>query len=186
MTLEDVISDVRREGEAQAADIVKNGGKECLGIVHHAEEEAKALLDREMARAEMDAEKLRETELAAAETEGSKLVMESRRKLFDAVRAGALERMTRLPKDRKERLLGSLVATALREIPSPVLRCSRAEEPAVRAVARGASVVADVECAGGIVAESADGRVRLTMTYEAILDEAWPVCLAKVARELGG
>jgi vacuolar-type H+-ATPase subunit E/Vma4 len=184
LTLEDVIADVRRDGERQAAEIVKAGGEECLKVVGQAEGWARATLDREMARAEADATKLHETEIAAAETEGTKLVMEARRKLFDAVRAGALSRMAQMPRERKERILASLASTALREIPGARLRCAKSEEPIVKAVSKGAAVLADLDCAGGIVAESADGKVRLTMTYEAILDEAWSKGLAKVAKEL--
>lgn len=186
MTLEDVIADVRRDGERQAADIVKAGGEECLKILHQAESWSASTLDREMARAEADATKLRETEVAAAETEGTKLVMEARKKLFDAVKSGALARMAQMPRERKERMLASIAAAALREIPGARLHCARSEEPIVKAVSKGAAVLADLDCAGGIVAESADGKVRLTMTYEAILDEAWSKGLAKVAKELEG
>ena len=184
MTLEDVIADVRRDGERQAADIVKAGSEDCIKIVHQAESWSASTLEREMARAEADAVRLKETELAAAETEGTKLVMEARRKLFEAVKAGALARMAQMPRDRKERMLASLVSRALREIPGARLRCTRSEEAIVKAISKGASILADLDGAGGIVAESADGKVRLTMTYDAILDEAWSKGLAKVAREL--
>ena len=113
MTLEDVIADVRRDGELRAAEIVKAGTEECVKILHQAESWSSVALEKEMARAEADAVKLRETELAAAETEGNKLVMEARRKLFDAVRAGALARLSQTPRERKEMFLASLAATAL-------------------------------------------------------------------------
>ena len=184
MTLEDVIADVRRDGELRAAEIVKAGTEECVKILHQAEGWSAVTLDKEMARAEADAVRLRETELAAAETEGNKMVMEARRKLFDAVRAGALAKLSQAPREKKEKLLASLAATASKEIPGAKLRCAKAEEPIVRAVAKGAGVTADLDCAGGMIAESADGKVRLVMTYEAILEEAWPKGLPRVATEL--
>jgi vacuolar-type H+-ATPase subunit E/Vma4 len=185
MTLEEVIAEVKREGQHKADAIAKKGGKESQQILSQAEAEAAALLEKERARAESDAQRLREMELAAAETEGNKLVMGAKRKLHDQVRERSLRQLAEAQGQHRERMLSLLIEKGLRELPGARIRCVKADETVVRARSKGSQVVADLEAAGGVVLESPDGKVSLTMTYEAMLEDAWAGSLPKVARELG-
>ncbi|MBI5000036.1 MAG: hypothetical protein HZB92_00695 [Euryarchaeota archaeon] len=185
MTLEEVIEEVRREGQQKADAIAKKGGKEALHILSEADAEAKALIEKERARAESDAQRLRETEMAAAETEGNKLVMDAKRRLHDQVRERSLRQLAGTQGQHRERMLSLLIEKGLRELPGARIRCVKADEALVRARSKGAQVVADLDGAGGVVLESHDGKVSLTMTYEAMLEDAWAGSLPKVARELG-
>jgi vacuolar-type H+-ATPase subunit E/Vma4 len=185
MTLEEVIAEVRREGQHKADAIAKKGGKEAMSILSEAEAEVKALLEREKGRAEADAQRLREMEMAAAETEGSKLVMDAKRRLHDKVRERSLRQLAEMQGQRREQVLSLLIDKGLRELPGARIRCVKADETVVRARSKGSQVVADLDAAGGVVLESPDGKVSLTMTYEAMLEDAWAGSLPKIAKELG-
>lgn len=180
MGLETVLERIRDTGKSEAEAIVAEARRERERLMEAARAEGKALHGRREAEARDQAERRRVQDLARAELDAKRLVL------------GAQEEALRTVRERvRQRLAASSDAEALRK-----LLARHAEEwrsGRVYASARDASTVRSVvgdrfagtiESLGGVVIESADGRMRLDLTYDSILDDLWEDILKEVAQTL--
>lgn len=180
MGLEAVLDRIRDTGKSEAAVIVAEARKERERLLEAARAEGKALRGRREAEARDQAERRRVQDLARGELDAKKLVLGAQEEVLRAVR----ERV-------RQRLAASSDAAALRK-----LLAANADEwraGRVYSNARDAATVRGVvgerfagtnESLGGLVIESADGRTRLDLTYDSILDDLWEDVLKEVAQTL--
>src|SRR5256886_9856412 len=140
-----------------------------------------ALSETEKA-ARIEAERKGVQEPARGELESRKIVLAAQKEALDRVYDGALERLGRLS-DNAEILRSLLKANESEWRSGGKVYCSKRDEAVVRKIV-GDSFAGTVECAGGVVIESADGTRRVDLRYETLLRDVWDDAVKEVAETL--
>jgi V/A-type H+/Na+-transporting ATPase subunit E len=168
MGVDQVIGEVRRDGEARAQAILKAARQEADALLAKARDQAKAYEDQRLAQA------AREADHAASRSESGarKAVRSAEAELRETLRAKVLEHFAGLPAKAREAHVKALVKTAQGAIPAG--KAWGAEKDAAALKAQKAYTVAGtLPIAGGLVVESEDGSTRLDLSYETLLDGLW-------------
>ncbi|MES2153704.1 MAG: V-type ATP synthase subunit E family protein [bacterium] len=172
MSLDQVIGEVRRDGEARAQQILQDARKEAASILEAARRDAQAHEAAQIARAGREAQAVLAQAQSRAESESRKGLLSAEAELRDQMRAMILKGLADLPAKSREKHLQALVKRALTIIPKGTV-WGAAADTATLAAQKSYKHGGSLPVAGGIVVESEDGRTRLDLTYETILDEAW-------------
>ena len=138
MGLDQVIGEVRRDGDTRSQNVLANARKE-----------ADAILTEARARA------------AAYEAE-----------LRDALREHVLAHFAKLDAKARATHVTALIATAKGVIPSGKVWGAEKDGPALKNQTA-YKHAGHQPVAGGVIVESEDGRTRLDLTYETLLDGMW-------------
>ncbi len=181
---------------------ILNGAREEAGkLAEHAKEEAKAIEKsaenqvRDYERmVEEDIEKsieiMKRRELAAAELEVQKKALEAKNELIEAVFSEASKKLRSLGDKSREAHVKNLLGMAMNEMDVAVVRCNAKDGKFVSNYGGGSGgrlkVVASDDVSGGVIAESADGRLRVNYSYETMLEQVKSKVLIDVARILFG
>ncbi len=182
MTLESAVEAILEQGKAEANRVLEEARNERQRMLSEVRAEAaKALAETEKA-ARIEAERKRVQELARAELESRKIVLAAQKEALDKVYDGALERLGRLS-DNAEILRSLLKANESEWRSGGKVYCSKRDEAVVRKIV-GDSFAGTVECAGGVVIESADGTRRVDLRYETLLRDVWDDAVKEVAETL--
>lgn len=171
--LEGVKADLRKHAEEKSARELEQGDAEGQRIVEQARAQAKQVLERfeQEARLQAAEESLR---VSAARLRAGKIVAEAREKciastiseMMGLLASGASPRNA--SNSGYEKLFAKLARQALKQVEGGVIRCRKQDAPLARKAGR---VGEPIDCSGGLVIESADGRVRLDGTFEGLLEE---------------
>ncbi|HUR61454.1 MAG TPA: V-type ATP synthase subunit E family protein [Candidatus Thermoplasmatota archaeon] len=172
MGLEQVIGEVRRDGDARAQAILDNARREAKLVLDQARAQAAAYEAQRLAQASKDAAALTSQVASRAESEARKLLLASESERRAEMRAAVLKGMADLPAKSREAHLRALVAQAQRVIPAGKVWGAAADTTFLHAQ-KSYKHAGQVPIAGGIVVESEDGMNRLDLSYETLLDEAW-------------
>lgn len=172
MGLDDVLEDVQQRGQRRAEEIRQEADEEAEAILEEAEREAEQTIEQAKDQALADAEPLRRQALLSAEIEAKKQRLEAEREAMDEVRERAREILGDLPEDRRLELIEALVARVTSDLDDPRIYAAEPDADLVQKVAP-ERFEGTEEIWGGVVAESADGQVRVDYSFETLLDEVW-------------
>jgi len=182
MTLESAVEAILEQGKAEANRVLEEARNERQRMLSEVRAEAtKALAETEKA-ARIEAVRKRVQELARAELESRKIVLAAQKEALDKVYDGALERLGRLS-DNADILRRLLKANESEWRSGGEVYCSPRDEAVVRKIV-GDSFAGTIECAGGVVIESADGTRRVDLRYETLLRDVWDDAVKEVAETL--
>ncbi len=171
MGLEQVIGEVRRDGDARAQKLIDDARAQAAEMVAEAEAQAGSYQESRMAQAEKDAEQAKAQVLSSAEFEARKLSLTAEADLRDELRATLVTGFTALPQKVRDGHIAKLLATAEDVLGGgKVWACSQDEKAAS---AGKFTFAGTMEGAGGLVAESDDGTQRLDLRYETLLNDLW-------------
>lgn len=172
MSLTEVLGDVRRDGEARAQAILAAARKEAEAILATARTQAK---DGEAARltaADRDAQQLTAQAASRADSDARKAVLTTEAALRDDLRKQVLSGLIALPAKTRQAHLTTLVATARSAVPAGKVWGSEADAEFL-AKSKPYSHAGSLPITGGIVVESEDRMIRLDLSYETLLEQAW-------------
>jgi vacuolar-type H+-ATPase subunit E/Vma4 len=172
MGLEQVIGEVRRDGDTRAQAIVDNARREAKLILDQARQQAAAYEASRMAQATKDAAAITAQVASRAESEARKVLLASESDRRAEMRAAVLKGMADLPTKSREAHLKALVAQAQKVIPAGKVWGAAADTTFLH-TQKAYKHAGAAPIAGGIVVESEDGMNRLDLSYETLLDEAW-------------
>lgn len=172
MGLDHVIGEVRRDGEARAQATLKAARTEADALLAAAKVQAAKEEKARLEQAARDAEQARAQALSRAESEARKAVLTAEAALREQLRAQVVAHFAELPAKAREAHLRSLLKTAQAVIPSGSVWGAE-KDAAVLKAAKPYKHAGSLPGAGGIVVESEDGRSRLDLTYETLLDGLW-------------
>ena len=127
-------------------------------------------------------QRMAQQELAGARFEAKKLVLNTRKELIDAVFADVAEQLAALPDRNREELLGKLLAIAETEIAVHTVHVN-ARDAGVMSKRKGL-FVKPTNIIGGLIAETADGTMRVDLSFDQMLQQLRDQELAPIAREL--
>jgi len=172
MGLDQVIGEVRRDGEARAQAIVANARREAQAILDAARSQAKALEAARLAAAEKESAAIAAQAASRAESESRKLNLAAEAELRAELKATALKALADLPAKTREKHLKAILAQAHAIIPKGSV-WGASTDTAYLHGQKTYKHAGSLPIAGGIVVESEDGMNRLDLSYETLLDEAW-------------
>jgi len=179
--LESVVQEVLETGRKEADGIVGTAKKEREGLLAKARADANALVREREKEARIDVERRRVQALARAELEAKRAVLNGQKELLDEVFRTAVEALPQL--EGRDALLQRILGKNAAEWRAGRVFSSSRDERTVRAVVGGA-YAGTIECAGGVVIETADGRRRLDLRFETRLRDVWEDMVREVALTL--
>lgn len=172
MGLDQVIGEVRRDGDTRGQAILANARKEADAILAAARAQAATYEKARMEAADREAAAAKSQAASRAESEARKAVLTAEAELRDSLREAVLAHFAKLDAKARASHVLALIATAKPIIPSG--KVWGAEKDA--AALKGQTVYkhgGNQPITGGIIVESEDGRTRLDLTYETLLDGMW-------------
>lgn len=172
MGLDQVIGEVRRDGEARAQATLKAARSEADSILAAAKAQAKAHEKTRLDAATRESEQVKAQAMSRAESEARKAVLTAEAELRDALRAQVLKHFGDLPAKAREAHIKALVKTAAAIIPVGSVWGTASDTTALKAQ-KTYKHAGSLPIAGGIVVESEDGRTRLDLSYETLLEGQW-------------
>jgi V/A-type H+-transporting ATPase subunit E len=172
MGLDQVIGEVRRDGESRAQATLKAARQEADAIVSAAKGQAAKEERLRLEQAARDSEQVRSQALSRAESEARKAILTAEAHLREQLRAQVMAHFAELPAKAREAHLKSLLKTAQAVIPAGSVWGSDKDAAALKAQ-KSYKHAGNLPMAGGIIVESEDGRTRLDLSYETLLDGMW-------------
>jgi len=181
MGLEQVIGEVRRDGDARAQGILDRARRDASTLLDQARQQAAAYEQQRLAQAGKDAAAVAAQVASRAESEARKAVLAAESELRAELRAALLKALADLPVKQREAHLKALVAQAQKVIPAGKA-WGNAQDTTYLHTQKAYKHAGSVANAGGLIVESEDGMNRLDLSYETLLDEAWRDILKAEAR----
>ncbi|WP_435094500.1 V-type ATP synthase subunit E [Halorubrum sp. N11] len=189
MSLDTVVEDVRDEAHARADEIREAAESEADEIVAEAEADAERIREERLAEVDRQIDQEREQTLSSAKLEAKQERLGARRDVLEDVYDDVEATIDGLDGDRRRELTETLLDAALAEFDddADVAVYTRAED--VELVeelvdGRNAEVDGEVDCFGGVVAESDTSRVRVNNTFDSILESVWDDELKNISEQL--
>lgn len=182
MGLEKVKQEILEKAQKEASEILDAASAEARTIAKSAEKQAQESEKRAQDDAEKAAEAMKKKGLASAELELQKQALSLKSGLMEAVFSEARKKLKHLGEKKRQAHVRALLESAMKEIDIALVQCN-ASDAAVLEGGR-LKIVKNDSIAGGIIAESADGRLRVDYSYDALLEQARSKVLNNVARTL--
>ncbi|MHB8632776.1 MAG: V-type ATP synthase subunit E family protein [Thermoplasmatota archaeon] len=172
MGLDQVLGEVRRDGDGRADAILKRAREEAEAILATARQQAQSYETERLAAAQRDAALRQAQALSRAESEARKAVLAAETTLRLELRKAVLDALAELPDKQRSSHLKTLVKKAREVVPEGKAWGAAADAKAL-ASHKEYKHAGDLPMAGGIVVESTAGDARLDLSYETLLDEIW-------------
>ncbi|OYR40873.1 MULTISPECIES: V-type ATP synthase subunit E [unclassified Halorubrum] len=189
MSLDTVVEDVRDEARARAEEIREAAESEADEIVAEAEADAERIREERLAEVDRQIDQEREQTLSSAKLEAKQERLGARRDVLEDVHDDVEAAIAGLDDDRRRELTETLLDASLAEFDgdADVAVYTRAEDVELleELVAdRNAEVDGEVDCLGGVVAESDTSRVRVNNTFDSVLESVWDDELKNISERL--
>ncbi len=188
MSLDTVVEDVRDEARARAAEIREAAEADAEEIIAEAEADAERIREDRLAEVDRRIDQEREQTLSSAKLEAKQERLGARRDVLQDVREGVEEAIAGVDGDRRRELTEALLDAALAEFDDEAVAVyTRPEDVELleELVAdRNADVDGEVDCLGGVVAESDASRVRVNNTFDSVLEDVWDDELKNLSEQL--
>ncbi len=182
MSLETFVQAIHAKGRTETDEIVAKARAERERMLSEIRAEGETLLGDAKQRAHEAAERKRVQDLARAELEARKTILAAQKDALDEVYRGALSRFGTLREN--EDFLRTLLKANEVEWRSGGRVYSSAKDEAFLKGLVGKAFAGTIDCAGGLVIESADGTHRVDLRYESILRDVWDDSVREVAEIL--
>lgn len=182
MSLDSVVQVVLDKGKAEADEILAEARAERERMLSEVRAEAAKTLTEAEDRARQTVERTRVQELARGELEARKIALAAQKERLDEVYARTVARLADL-KETAALLQAVLKANESDWKAGGKVFSNAKDEPTVRSIV-GPAYAGRIECAGGVVIESADGTRRTDLRYESILRDVWEDSVREVAEIL--
>ena len=189
MSLETVVEDVEDEARARAEEIREQADAEADEIVAEAEADAERIREERLAEVESQIDQEREQALSSAKLEAKQERLGARRDVLEDVHDEVEAAIANLDGDGRRELTETLLDASLAEFDDDedVAVYTRAEDVELlkELVAdRNAEVDGELDCLGGVVAESDTSRVRVNNTFDSVLESVWDDELKNISERL--
>lgn len=169
MGLQDVENDILRRGEQEAKAVLLQGQKEADAILADAKQKAEAARRQANAATESLLAALERRELAAAEFDMRKAILDTKKDAISTAIERAKDELAAMPAKQREEYVTALIALARKEIDVAMVYANPKDKKAVAAT-EGISYKEN-SISGGIIAETADGKIRVDYQYDELLRE---------------
>ncbi len=172
MGLEQVVQDIHRETEARVKQILDLAHQEAADVLAEARQKAADYEASRLAQADRDGAQQATQVQSNAEFEARKHVLAAEAELRDELRQKVLEGFAALPAKTRQKHATALLKQAKETISSGRVWGAKKDLTAL-GKQKSFEVAGETDIAGGIIVESEDGRIRLDLSYETLLDGMW-------------
>ncbi|MBI4361303.1 hypothetical protein HY572_06045 [Candidatus Micrarchaeota archaeon] len=182
MSLDQLRKEIRHEAESQRKHALAEAKKQADAILAEAEQQAKALVQKAKADAALEAEgKL--TQVSAARLKAKKRIAEARDHLVQQQLQQARQALAKFADSPKYAgVLKKLADEAAEKIGKNAQLFAREKDvPKLKKMGYSAE---EMDCLGGCVAATPDGRIRVNNTLEALFEENEEKLRQKIFEEL--
>ena len=171
MSLEDLVGEIRRRGEAELAQIESTRAGEEGRLSKEREAKLAEIRDHAKRTADLDAVRERTQRLAAAKLKSRKLLYEAREARLETAVAETRELLRRFTATAQyDAVLRRMVDSAAGSLGKPIRVSGRVEDAGRLQKAAGKSFDPTPQpILGGIIAESQDGSRRLHLSFDELL-----------------
>lgn len=169
MTLDHLRKEIRQEAQRQRREVLKDAEVESARIVGDAETAAAALLETAKNQARVEAsQKL--SQISAARLEAKKKLAEARDEIVARQLADVREALGAFADSGKyDAVLKELANSGAQELGGSVRVLARKKDlPKLKKA--GFNDIGELDTMGGCIVESADGRIRVNHTFEALYE----------------
>jgi V/A-type H+-transporting ATPase subunit E len=179
MGLESVIEDIQRKGEREKEAISAAAAAEERQILDEAQEKVDARKKEAEGEISRVIQRMEDLELASANLSVKRALLNSQKEVLDQVYAAALRAILALPDGVHRQILEKLLSQAAKEVPAGVVTCRARDAPVVKDLIAanpalsGYRIGPPAEIDGGVLVDSADGNVKIDLTYRTFLDGIW-------------
>lgn len=179
MSLDTVAEDIKDDARERAERIREETDERTDEIIEEAEADAVDIKDERSREVEATIEQERDQTRSSANLAAKQKRLEARRDALEATREAAEERVAAIDGEEREELTRALLDDAAEEFESDAsVRVSGrpADEDLIESIVDdydGFEYVGEYDCLGGVVAASEGSRVRVTNTFDSILDRVW-------------
>ncbi|MCX2819164.1 V-type ATP synthase subunit E [Haladaptatus sp. F3-133] len=190
MGLETVVDDIKQEARARADEIVAEAEEEKEETLSDAREEAEEIVEQARQDAEKEAENLREQEVSSAKLEARKMVSREERDQLAELRADVRDELAELDEGRED-MTRTLLESGIEELGDDegAVYTAEGDEEMVQDLLGGFDGfehAGSTDIIGGVVVESADGKVRVDNSFDSVLEQVWNESLREVSARLLG
>lgn len=184
MGLEQVVEEIREEGQAEADAILGEAEEEAEAILAEAEDKAQAKREEIFAQADDEAEAERQRIVANAQLQAKKKRLNAESDVLSSVRSRVESRLVNLPtEDRKQLIASYIEASDAEDLGEGTRAWGRGEDEGILEEL-GFSFEEEIDCIGGAVLESREGSIREDLRFDEVLDEIWREDIHEIASEL--
>jgi V/A-type H+-transporting ATPase subunit E len=179
MSLDTVAEDITDDARERAERIREEADERAEEIIAEAETDAANTKDERAREVEDTIEREREQTRSSANLEAKQQRLEARRDALESTREEVEERVAAIDGEEREELTRALLDDATTEFASDasVRVAGRPEDEdlleSIVAEYEGFEYAGEYDCLGGVVAASEASRVRVTNTFDSILDRVW-------------
>lgn len=190
MAIDDIIRTLEEEIDEEVGKILAEAHRRADSVEEEARRIAAAEIEKKLADCGLELQAERMGRLTKARNAVRERLTSNREALMDAAFDAAAIKLAELPGKKEYRAcLEGLFQEALRGLPeAAACRCRPGDESIVREMAKGlgfkGKIVADKEVDGGVVLESADGRVTCSNSFAKRMEKARTALREEVAGEL--
>ncbi len=172
MGLDQVIADVRQDGEGRAQQVLAEARQEAERLLQQARDEADAYAAKRREQARRDGDAVAAQVASGAEFEARKAVLTTEHELRGRLQDELVEGFGKLPADIRDGHVKKLLDEAAKEVPTGKAWSNAQDKSLVEADKR-FTFAGTVDIAGGVIVESDDGEIRLDLSYETLLADLW-------------
>ncbi len=181
MGLEAVKDEILANAKEQEEALIAEARKEALSIMKEAESRTAEFKEKTEAETKKLAEMISRQETASAELESKKLVLEAKKDSIEGVFEEAWKRVEKLSGRKREEHMNKLLEKAKNDIEVAKVYCNKNDAKLVKGFKAEPS-----DIIGGLIAENADGTVRVDYSFDTILQDIKENELQKISKILFG
>ncbi len=172
MGLEQVIGDVRKDGDQRAQQILDDAQAEADRILDAAKATVKDYEQQRQTAADRDVAQLTAQVGSSAEFDARKTVLTTEAELRGELRAAIMDHFGELDDATRKQHIEALLKQAKATIPDGSVFGSKKDQATLEAQSE-YTFGGELDILGGIVVESSDGDHRLDLSYETLIDGHW-------------
>ncbi|QSZ67650.1 V-type ATP synthase subunit E [Methanofollis aquaemaris] len=179
MGLEAVVGDIKEKGRKEVAEIQTRTGAEVKSILEEAQEKAAAIKQAAENDVTREVTRIVNQEVSAANLAVKRETLNAEKDTLARVHASALARIGDLPANFHAQALRYLLPQAAADVGGGTVYCNARDISIVKEILAenadlsGFSLGDPVEIEGGVVVESADGRMKVDYSYRTFLETVW-------------
>jgi V/A-type H+-transporting ATPase subunit E len=166
MGLEKIKEEIQQKAEAVAEAVLREAERRAKGIRDEAEREMARLQAETDARLSREPQILEKREAALRESVSSRMLLEAKKDILDEVYQRAYRKITEMPKEDRRRLIAALLSKAQQEIDVARIYVNDVDGAFLNASIETKPLRTD----GGIICETADGRVRVDYRFSTLFE----------------
>ena len=185
MGFEELLSSLEEKGKAQEREVLSVAQAEVRKIAKNSEHEAQEILEKAQQAGQAEGNEQKAEMYAAARLRAKRIIAEAREKAVENVLAELRDEMYDFTKTREySDLLVKLAKSGVKAIGSgAIVKARKEDEKHLRTAGLNTS---PMQCLGGVIVESADGKVRVNNTLESLFGQFSPQLKQRAYEELFG